>query len=341
MSQATEDYKGATLPAAATDGTDEWGTTLNTAQKLIIDTVIGNANESALNASGHTHKKISNAEATASIDCSTGVTEITGPSNFGTMPTVHVSDGYNGDKSLALQESVDAKEDKSNKSTDGTLADNSDTKYPSQSAVKSYVNSAVSGKENSSNKSIDGAMTDDSDTLYPTQSAVISYVSSVTGNYALLENKSNNTALNSGVMGAPSGDKYTSEIAVKGYVDTAVAGSNSISKSFVMRAANDSTTIISGVTQGFGTISYFTSGGTSAICRFYFGMQQSCGWHVFTTIESALDFGGFNVDSNTPTINFTNQTDDNTASLLIIQPNNNAAYCYLINITYSKESIPA
>jgi hypothetical protein len=40
---------------------------------------------------------------------------------------------------------VAGKEDTSNKSIDGTLADNSDTKYPSQSAVKSYVDTAVAG----------------------------------------------------------------------------------------------------------------------------------------------------------------------------------------------------
>jgi hypothetical protein len=139
MAQATEDYKGATLPAAATDGTDEWGTALNTAQKLIIDTVVGTANESALNASGHTHKKISSANGYAKVDCTGDVTEFTGPSNFSTMPTVHVSDGLNGDKPLATQESVDAKEDKANKSTDGAMDANSDTLYPTQKAVRAYV----------------------------------------------------------------------------------------------------------------------------------------------------------------------------------------------------------
>lgn len=63
-------------------------------------------------------------------------------------------------------------ENSSNKDTDGTLAANSDTKYPSQKAVKTYVdaNAGGVGKENVSNKAT--VLTTVNDTLYPTVKAV-------------------------------------------------------------------------------------------------------------------------------------------------------------------------
>lgn len=45
--------------------------------------------------------------------------------------------------STAAQNALDLKEDKANKSTDGTLATNSDTKYPSEKATKTYVDTKV------------------------------------------------------------------------------------------------------------------------------------------------------------------------------------------------------
>ena len=45
--------------------------------------------------------------------------------------------------SNALLATFNAKEDSSNKSTDGTFADNSDIKYPSQKATKTYVDTKV------------------------------------------------------------------------------------------------------------------------------------------------------------------------------------------------------
>ncbi len=51
---------------------------------------------------------------------------------------------YGGtDNSLVNFEQIDGKEDVANKSTDGTLADDSDTLYPSQKAVKTYVDTSV------------------------------------------------------------------------------------------------------------------------------------------------------------------------------------------------------
>ncbi|MDO7744696.1 MAG: hypothetical protein MUP99_13005, partial [Pedobacter sp.] len=56
-----------------------------------------------------------------------------------------VSNTSDADKpvSTAAQTALDLKEDKANKSTDGTLATNSDTKYPSEKATKTYVDAKV------------------------------------------------------------------------------------------------------------------------------------------------------------------------------------------------------
>lgn len=45
--------------------------------------------------------------------------------------------------SIAMQNALDTKEDKANKSTDGTLATNSDTKYPTEQATRTYVDNKV------------------------------------------------------------------------------------------------------------------------------------------------------------------------------------------------------
>jgi hypothetical protein len=78
-------------------------------------------------------------------------------------------------------------ENVSNKDTDATLGADSDTKYPSQKAVKEHVASlasaiatALAGKENSlgytpenaANKDTDPALAADSDTRFPSQKAV-------------------------------------------------------------------------------------------------------------------------------------------------------------------------
>lgn len=95
---------------------------------------------------------------------------------------------------------VNGKEDAINKSTDGTLSTNSNTLYPSEQAVKTYVdgsitsfsssittlqnsisanqtanNNALAGKEDLSNKSTTTTL-GLSDALYPTQKAVKTYV---------------------------------------------------------------------------------------------------------------------------------------------------------------------
>jgi hypothetical protein len=70
-----------------------------------------------------------------------------------------------------------------NKSTDGTLALNSDTKYPSQKAVKTYADTKQTAlgftPENVANKDTDGTLAANSDTKYPSQKAIKTYVDGI------------------------------------------------------------------------------------------------------------------------------------------------------------------
>ena len=66
-----------------------------------------------------------------------------------------------------------------NKDTDGTLAANSDTKYPSQKAVKTYADTKQTAlgytAENTANKDTDGTLAANSDTSYASQKATKTY----------------------------------------------------------------------------------------------------------------------------------------------------------------------
>jgi disulfide oxidoreductase YuzD len=105
-----------------------------------------------------------------------------------------------------LQTNINAKQDSlgftaenvANKDTSGTLASNSDTKYPSQKAVKTYVDAEATARasadttlqtninakqdslgftaENVANKDTSGTLASNSDTKYPSQKAVKTYV---------------------------------------------------------------------------------------------------------------------------------------------------------------------
>lgn len=172
-----------------------------------------------------------------------------------------------------------AKEDKINKSTDGTLSANSDVLYPSQKAVKTYVDNnlpdatttskgviqlagdlsgtaaspTVPGlalKENLSNKSTDGTLSSNSDTLYPSEKAVKTYVdnhpvvlpdattttkgaiklagdlsgtadSPTVPSLALKEDKANKST--DGTLLANSDTLYPSQKATKTYVDSQIS----------------------------------------------------------------------------------------------------------------------
>lgn len=77
----------------------------------------------------------------------TDLTALTTAADDDLLVAVDVSDTTMGatgsDKQIAVSDLVGGKEDVSNKSTDDTLADDSDTEYPSQSAVKGYVDTAT------------------------------------------------------------------------------------------------------------------------------------------------------------------------------------------------------
>jgi hypothetical protein len=64
------------------------------------------------------------------------------PTDLGLGNVNNTSDA-NKPISTATQTALNLKEDKANKSTDGTLASNSDTKYPSEKAVKTYVDAKI------------------------------------------------------------------------------------------------------------------------------------------------------------------------------------------------------
>ena len=76
-----------------------------------------------------------------------------------------------------LQNALNAKENLSNKSTATSLG-TSNTVYPSQNAVKVYVDNGLSAKEDTSNKSTDVTLggVSPSSTLYTTEYAVATYV---------------------------------------------------------------------------------------------------------------------------------------------------------------------
>jgi disulfide oxidoreductase YuzD len=137
----------------------------------------------------------------------------------------------------------------SNKDIDGTLAANSDTKYPSQKATKTYVDTGLATKQNSlgftpenvTNKDIDGTLAANSDTRYASQKATKTYtdaakalaISTANGytdtGLAGKQNTLGFTAEDSankdidGTLAANSDIKYASQKATKTYVDTGLA----------------------------------------------------------------------------------------------------------------------
>ena len=114
-------------------------------------------------------------------------------------------------------------ENSSNKDTDGTLSSNSDTKYPSQKAVKTYADTKQSAlgftPENVSNKDTDGTLASNSDTKYPSQKAVKTYADTKQSALGFTpENVSNKDT--DGTLSSNSDIKYPSQKAVKTYADT-------------------------------------------------------------------------------------------------------------------------
>ena len=124
--------------------------------------------------------------------------------NFGLDLVDNTSD-LNKPISLATQTALNAKENSNNKSTDVTLSDVSNTKFPTELAVKTFVtdqisavntsgnasivalqadvdanetaaNSAIALKEDAVNKSIDVTLSDVTHTKFPTELAVKTFV---------------------------------------------------------------------------------------------------------------------------------------------------------------------
>ena len=127
-------------------------------------------------------------------------------------------------------------EDVANKDTDNTLAADSDTKYASQKAVKSYIDTGLATKqaslgftaENVANKDIDNTLSTNSDTKYPSQKAVKSYVDTglATKQASLGFTPENITNKDTdGTLTANSDTKYPSQKATKTYADTKLAKS--------------------------------------------------------------------------------------------------------------------
>ena len=136
-----------------------------------------------------------------------------------------------------------------NKDIDGTLAANSDTKYPSQQAVKTYVDTGLATKQNSlgftaenvTNKDIDGTLAANSDTKYASQKAAKTYTDAAKASAISTANGYTDTGLAGkqntlgftaedsankdidGTLAANSDIKYASQKATKTYVDTGLA----------------------------------------------------------------------------------------------------------------------
>jgi len=147
--------------------------------------------------------------------------------------------GYLDGVTSSIQTQIDGKqaslgytaENTANKDTDGTLAANSDTKYASQKATKTYVDTGLATKQNSLGYTAEDSANKDttttlgtSDTKYPSQKAVKTYVD--TGLSAKEDSSNKDT---DGTLAANSDTKYASQKATKTYADTKLAKSSNLS----------------------------------------------------------------------------------------------------------------
>ena len=147
--------------------------------------------------------------------------------------------GYLDGVTSSIQTQIDGKqaslgytaENTANKDTDGTLAANSDTKYASQKATKTYVDTGLATKQNSLGYTAEDSANKDttttlgtSDTKYSSQKAVKTYVD--TGLSAKEDSSNKDT---DGTLAANSDTKYASQKATKTYADTKLAKSSNLS----------------------------------------------------------------------------------------------------------------
>ena len=134
---------------------------------------------------------------------------------------------------------ITAKEDTLNKSTDVTLADGTNVKFPTELAVKTYVDNAtadiatntttITTKENTANKSTDATLADGTNVKFPTELAVKTYVDNATTgiatNTTAITTKENTANKSTDVTLADGTNvKFPTELAVKTYVNNATTG---------------------------------------------------------------------------------------------------------------------
>lgn len=91
---------------------------------------------------GTSWDRVANGGTVSSVFTRTGAIVATA-GDYTTDLVTEGSKKYYSDALVSANATVVGKEDKANKSTDGTLASNSDTKYPSEKAVKTYVDAKV------------------------------------------------------------------------------------------------------------------------------------------------------------------------------------------------------
>lgn len=119
-------------------------------------------------------------------------TDITNKVGTGSISKVNVGTNmkatvdYTDREITTVNTTLSGKENASNKSIDGTLASNSDVKFPSEKAVKTYVDNSVSLSESWVNKSTNVATDGASDLKYPTVKAVKTYVDANIGSGGVL-----------------------------------------------------------------------------------------------------------------------------------------------------------
>lgn len=140
-------------------------------------------------------------------------------------------------------------ENVANKDVDGTLAANSDTKYPSQKAVKTYADTKQTAlgftPENVANKDTDGTLAANSDTKYASQKATKTYADTKQSALGFTpENVANKDV--DGTLAANSDTKYPSQKAVKTYVDTGLATKQASLGFTAENVANKSTAVALG-----------------------------------------------------------------------------------------------
>jgi hypothetical protein len=215
---------------------------------------------------------------TAGVDATTADIAPSTNRNYVTDAQVTViaatSGANTGDQDLsgyALLTAIDGKENITNKSADGSLGTNSDALYPTEKAVKTYVNgvdlalinkingvkstvtanetaanSAIASKEDAANKSTDGTLATNSTTFFPTVRAVKTYVdaakSALQTNIDAVQTDvtSNKTTVNNAIslkedaanksndatLAGNSTTSFPTQQAVKTYIDTKTAAVN-------------------------------------------------------------------------------------------------------------------